>query len=37
MIASQEEKVLRIFDFVSEQKTDGLEGELSSINIISQE
>lgn len=36
MVTSQEEEVLRIFDFVGEQKTDNFKRLLSTINIVSE-
>lgn len=36
MVTSQEEEVLRIFDFVGEQKTDNFKRLLSAINIVSE-
>lgn len=37
MIASEKEEVLRILDFVSEQKANGLQGLLAAIHVITQE
>jgi len=37
VVAAQDEEVLRIFDLVCEQQADGLEGLLSSVNIVAQE
>ena len=36
MIAPQQEEVFRVLDLVSQQKADGLQGLLPSINIIAQ-
>ena len=37
MVASEQEKVLRILDFVGQQQADRLQRLLSSIDIISKE
>ena len=37
MIASQQEEVLRIFDFISKQQGNCLDRLLTSINIVSEE
>jgi hypothetical protein len=37
VIASQQEEVLGVFDFIGQQQTDGLETLLASVNIIPQE
>lgn len=37
MIASQQKEVFRVLDLVSEEKTDGLQGLLSSVDIVTQE
>ena len=37
MVAAQQEEILRIFDFVGEQETDGLERLLATIHIIAKE
>ena len=37
MVAPQEEKIAGVFDFVCHEETDGLEGELTAVNIVSQE
>lgn len=37
VIASEKEEVLRILDFISEQKANGLKGLLAAIHVISQE
>lgn len=37
MIASEQEKVLGVLDFVSEQEAHGLEGLLATVDVVSQE
>ena len=37
MVAPQEEKIARVLDFVCHEETDGFEGELAAVNIVSQE
>lgn len=37
MVASQQEKVLRILNFVGEQQTDRLQRLLSSVHVVAQE
>lgn len=37
MIAPQQEKVLRVFDFVSQQQTDRLQRLLAPVHVIAQE
>jgi len=37
VVSSEDEEVLWVFDLVGEQKADGLEGLLSTIDVISQE
>ena len=37
VVAPEEEEVLGVFDFVSEQEADSLEGLLASVNIITKE
>lgn len=36
MIPSQQEEVLRVFDFVGQKQTDGLQRLLPSVHIVSQ-
>ena len=37
MIASEEEEVLWVFDFVGEQQTDGLERLLAAVHVVAEE
>lgn len=37
MVSAQDEEVLGVFDLVSEEKADCLEGLLSSVNVVSEE
>lgn len=37
VISPQQKEVLRIFDFVCEQQTDGLQALLASINVVTKE
>lgn len=37
MISSEQEKVLRVFDLVSQQQADGLQGLLASVDIVPEE
>lgn len=37
VISSQQKEVLRIFDFVCEQQTDGLQALFASINVVTKE
>lgn len=37
VVASQQEKVLRVLDFVGEQQTDRLQRLLSSVHVVAQE
>lgn len=37
MIASQKEEILRVLDLVGQQQTDGLQGLLASVHIVTQE
>ena len=37
MVASEQEEVLRVFDFVGEQETNGLETLLATIHVIAEE
>lgn len=37
VVSSEQEEILREFDFISQQQTDGFDGLLSAINVVSQE
>lgn len=37
MVSSQQKKVFWVFDLVSQQQADGLQGLLASVHIITQE
>lgn len=37
MVAAQQEEVLRIFDLVGQQQTDGLQGLLAPIDVVAEE
>lgn len=37
MVTAENEKVLRVLDFVGQKKADGLEGLLSSVDVVAQE
>ena len=37
MVASKEEEVLWILDFVSKQKADGLQGLLATVDVVTKE
>lgn len=37
MVTTENEEILGIFDFVREQETDGLQGLLASIHIVTKE
>lgn len=37
MVSSKNEEILRVFNFVANEKTEGFDSLLSSVNVVSQE
>ena len=37
MVTAQNEEILRVLDFIGEQQADGLQGLLSSVDVVTQE
>ena len=37
MVSSKNEEILRIFNFVADEKTEGFDSLLSSVNVVPQE